>query len=194
MNRVNKITSKFSGDVVFISLYKNNIRLLELSQYDLELPRFDVISFKNKGVYLTYCKEIVINLLKNGGVEGYEYSEVKEFDGVSKYTPQTLEETADGRIKVILDKFKENGIITGYDRVDGFKDTEIKIETYYKDDKIKYATINITYDIKKDDKILRIKVMTSVMSGQLTKPKGYMTADNDYLRTLNQTHIRRDLK
>ena len=75
MTKVNRITVMLDEDEARITLYKTNTKLAEISNYDIDIPPFYESGAANKSVYQAYCKEVVMNLLQNGGIEGYYYEE-----------------------------------------------------------------------------------------------------------------------
>lgn len=199
--RVNKITALFNGqDGVTITLYRTHNRLGQLTNKDLDVPDFKDSKATNKMAYMTYCREMVTNLLTNNGIEGYYYdpenkSEQSQQDIPKKFGNVSFVKCAIG---IVTDKMKElieHKItdITAYD-VNG-NDQDAKIAERYKDGNIKYGAVDIAYSITLEnndkryvtDKLV-LNVNVEIKSGQLCKPKAFTCNGIQY--SLNETNLK----
>ena len=75
LQRVDKVTVLIGDDddCAKISLYRNNEKLGETDTDVLHIPTYDQSGLPNKVIYQNYCKDYMINLLNNGGVDGFYY-------------------------------------------------------------------------------------------------------------------------
>lgn len=129
--------------------------------------------------YQAYCKDIIINLLDNDGIDGYYYDPKEERVGV-KYGVSEFKTACMGYISNILD---DN---YSWKRTD---DVIIHIEQYndgyIKNIKCMIGIMIIGFDIK-------IQVIGEIKSGQMCRPRMFIYKDNEY--TFNITNINRIVK
>ena len=176
--RVNRIAVKIDKktDDTIISLYKTNTLLATIDADDL-----DIDSFQKSGVsakaYQAYCRDIVINLLDNDGIEGYYYDPKEEKTGV-KYDQS-------GMVTACME-YVTNIIGDRYNYKQTFNNEVLEMEQYG-DKFIKNAKILVEVLIESYD--LRIQVVAEIRSGQMCRPKLFMHNDNEYqfnITTINK--------
>lgn len=192
--RVNKITSVFNDNGgVTITLYRTHNKLGQLTSDELGIASFSDSGATNKSVYMQYCKDTVIELLKNNGVEGFYYDPATKGPQAENGYPSKFDRASFMRFGAdlvkskILDCTGDSGIsIGGMPTEDGF--LPIDIQESYKDGLIKYATVPIRVILVKDSFTKTITVPTSIRSGQLCKPK--MFTIDDVEKSLNPTNIK----
>lgn len=179
--RVNRITvnvDKHSDDAV-ISLYKNNT-LLGTVNTDL----LGIDSFEKSGVsmkaYQAYCRDVMINLLDNGGVEGYYYDPKEEREGV-KYDASAFAGACMEYVGNVLDD-SYNWKRTHND--------DIQQMEKYNDNYIKNAVG--LFGILIEGYGVKLQVVAEIKSGQMCRPKTFMYKEVSY--TFNITNINRIVK
>lgn len=167
--KVNKITVNVDKkqDSTIISLYKTNQLLGTIDVDDL-----DIDSFQKSGVslkaYQAYCKDIIINLIDNGGVQGFRYEPKEEYESV-KYDVSAMRNKCSEYIANIFgDK---------YEHKMNFDDVELEIEKY-KDMYIKNAIVKFGVSII--DYGINIYVQMEIKSGQACRPKVFEHNGSQY--------------
>lgn len=192
--RVNKITGSFNTDGgVTISLYRTRNKLGTVTNEELNIPSMEESGAQNKNVYMTYCKDFVINLLKNDGIEGYYYDDTN-----------TSEQSANGYPSKFnkADFIKYSGIMItdtickllgdGYNVMVGAKEPhDVNVTESYKDGMIKYASIPLNVAIATDAFIADVVIPAEIRSGQLCKPKTFMGDNEEY--KFNITNLKKFL-
>lgn len=191
MIRVNKITTQIGieiGETTLITLYRNNIRLAEITNRDIDVPDFYISGVDNRNTYQSYCKDVIINLLQNNGIDGYFYeakveiadSELRKYTSgtvstkISQYIDNILADmTADTDIKYTISQFNDDPNIT----------------ERYKDGSIKFCTINIKVQI---NEVYNIIVVAEIKSGQMCKPKKFIYGSDEC--QLNITSLNRMIR
>lgn len=179
--RVNRITVNInkSSDDTIISLYKTNTLLGTINSDDLEIESFSKSGVSAKA-YQAYCKDIVINLLDNGGIEGYYYDPKEERAGV-KYG---MSEFASACMEYVSSIIGDN-----YDWKRTHNDETLEIEQYG-DGYIKNA--KGLFEISINGYELRLGILAEIKSGQMCRPRTFTYDDKEY--TLNITNINRIVK
>ena len=179
--RVNRITvniDKRTDDTV-ISLYKTNTLLGTINADEL-----DIESYQKSGVsmkaYQAYCRDIIINLLDNDGIEGYYYDPKEERTGtkydVSAFGTACMDYVSD----IINDKYS-------WKRT--YNDEISQMEQY--DDKyIKNA--KGSFEILINGFGIKLQVIAEIKSGQMCRPRVF-TYDN-IEHALNITNINKIIK
>lgn len=179
--RVNRITVNIDkqNDDTVISLYKTNTLLGIINADDLGIE-----SFKKSGVsakaYQLYCRDVVINLLDNGGIDGYYYDPKEEREGI-KYDASSLATACMGYI--------ENVIGDNYNWKRTHND-DISIIDQYSDNYIKNA--RGLFGIRIEGYEANIKVVAEIKSGQMCRPRSFIYNNDEYV--FNITNINRLMK
>lgn len=197
MVRVNKVTVYIGEryEPTIITLYRTNTKLVELTNDQLEIPNIED-SKVDRQTYQQYCKDVVINLLENDGIEGYYYEPKQKAvtstgeQVVRKFNSSTLRSEAINRLRMLLDNMIDGTNIT-YE-INQFKDDGVDIKDRYKDMNIKFGTTQITI-VLKGNKTEIVTVTVAVKSGQMCKPKEFTMTDGS-IKQLNITTIQKILK
>lgn len=194
MIRVNKVTVYVSNtyDQSIITLYKTNTKLAEITNRQLDIPDFHKANV-DRNTYQQYCKDVVINLLENNGIEGF-YWEAKQDnnDGQArKFSSSTFRAEAISRLITIMDMIVEDTDMT-YE-IHRFKNDEVEIRERYKDMSIKYGSTLIMMTVSKLTKSETVEIIVELKSGQMCKPKTFKMSDGS-INQLNVTTLNRILK
>jgi hypothetical protein len=186
--RVNRVAVLLQGDGAIVSLYRTNTKLGEVTNLDLAIPNFKASNMPNKMVYMNYCRDFMINLLENGGVEGYYYEakQTIEDDGrPKKYDKSTFEGGAYNTLVKVMDNILNSSAHIKYEIMR--HDTQVEVTEKYKDNYVKYAKADFSVSLESGDKCEVIIVPVYMKSGQMCKPK---TIIHDGIeRSLNMTTI-----
>lgn len=179
--RINKIsvTVNKKYDEVRISLYKTNDLLGILTEDDLDLPTFSASGVSIKA-YQAYCKDLVIELLNNGGIPGFYYEPKSENQSI-KYDQSTFKIGVAEYISSVLDDRYEYKIPMT-ERID--------VTERYKDGYIKDAIGE--FDVKLTQYDINIVVISEIKSGQLCRPKIIKYDNAEY--SFNITNVGRIIK
>lgn len=183
VNKVNKVTVAIDEDEARITLYKTNTKLAEFSNYDIDVPPFDISGAANKTVYQSYCKDLVINLLQNGCIDGYYYEEKQKSEDTTvgrKFGTGEFGTAIRSKLVEILDTMEIQYKI---------RDGEPEVTERYKGDRM-VKNGSITFDVEIDG--IHISVLGEIKSGQICKPKHYTFGGTTY--TLNETNLKRLVK
>jgi hypothetical protein len=186
--RVNRIAVLLNGDGVTVSLYRTNTKLGDVSNIDLGIPNFKESNMPNKMVYMNYCRDFMINLLENGGVEGYYYEakQTVEDDGKpKKYDKSTFQSGAYNILTKVMDNVLNSSTHIKYEVMRN--DTQIEVTEKYKDNYVKYAKADFSVSLEVGDKCEVIIVPIYMKSGQMCKPK--ILIHDGIERSLNMTTI-----
>lgn len=186
--RVNRVAVLLNGDGAIVSLYRTNTKLGEVSNEDLAIPNFKQSNMPNKMVYMNYCRDFMINLLENGGVEGYYYEakQTVEDDGKpKKYDKSTFQSGAYDVLAKTMDGILSSSAHIKYDIMRN--DTQVEVTEKYKDNYVKYAKADFSVSIEAGNKCEVIIVPVYMKSGQMCKPK--MLVHDGIERSLNMTTI-----
>lgn len=167
--RVNKITAVYNTeDGVTITLYKTHTKLATVTNKDISVPDFKDSGTVNKPAYMVYCKETLMNLLENGGIEGFYYDPKNESEQSKTGVPKKFDDNSFAQwAKQIV-----NDVINGMALDDipiavSDRDMEIQVTERYKDGYIKYGNTSVPVAIG----IIGADVPVEIRSGQLSKPK-----------------------
>lgn len=185
MIRINKVTVNIGDDYdpATISLYRTNTKLAEITSDMLDIPLLCDVPEVGKVKYQQYCKDMVINLLENGGIEGYYWEPKKEQvseDGkpiVRKFNKSAFRQEAVNKLSAILEQMGVKFTINQ------FADDTVEVTEKYKDGNIKYGSTVIQAKVNSTT----IKVLFELRSGQMCKPKQYQVDNQTY--ALNTTNI-----
>jgi hypothetical protein len=179
--RVNKITVNvdIKDDYTTISLYRTNKLLGSLQEDELGIESFGKSGVSLKA-YQMYCRDIVINLLDNGGIKGYYYEPKSESESV-KYGMGQFRSACSDYISDILGD--------GYEFTMTQNDIEHEIEQY-SDKYIKDARVDFEVLLRQYN--IRFKVCAEIKSGQMCRPKTFIYNNNEY--NLNITNINKVVK
>ena len=191
--RVNRVAVLLQGEGVIISLYKTNTKLGDVSNIDLGIPNFKESNMPNKMVYMNYCRDFMINLLENGGVEGfyYEPKQTVEDDGKpKKYDKATFEGAAKNLLAKVLDNMLSTNGSIRYEIM--IYDTNVDVTEKYKDNYVKYARANFSVSLEAGSKCEVIIIPVYMKSGQMCKPKTIIYDGIE--RSLNMTTINNILR
>lgn len=186
--RVNRVAVLLNGDGVIVSLYRTNTKLGEVTNEDLAIPNFKQSNMPNKMVYMNYCRDFMINLLENGGVEGYYYEAKQTVDDggkPKKYDKGTFESGAYDMLTKTLDSILSNNASIKYDIMK--YDTQVEVTEKYKDNYVKYAKADFSVSLEAGSKCEVIIVPVYMKSGQMCKPKNIIYDGIE--RSLNMTTI-----
>lgn len=162
VNRI-AVNVNVAEDTTDVTLYKNNTPLGFIPEDSLEIP-----TFSNSGVslkaYQLYCKDIVENLLENGGIPGFYYEPKEEPTGEKsepiKYdVSEFRKKTAEYIKKVLGDDYE-------FTMTD--EDNRINIEQYA-DMFIKNARIDFGVTIKEPR--ISLMICGEIKSGQMCRPR-----------------------
>lgn len=185
--RVNRVAVLLNGDGAIVSLYRTNTKLGEVTNTDLGIPDFKQSNMPNKMVYMNYCRDFMINLLENGGVEGYYYEAKQTIDDdgkPKKYDKGTFESGAHNLLVRTLDGILGNSHI----KYEIMKyDTQVEVTEKYKDNYVKYAKADFNVSLEAGSKCEVIIVPVHMKSGQMCKPKSIVYDGIE--RSLNMTTI-----
>lgn len=186
--RVNRVAVLLNGDGAIISLYRTNTKLGEVSNLDLAIPNFKESNMPNKMVYMNYCRDFMINLLENGGVEGYYYEAkqtVEDNGKPKKYDKSTFEGGAYDTLVKALDNILNSCTHIKYEIMR--HDTQIEVTEKYKDNYVKYAKADFSVSIESGSRCEVIIIPVYMRSGQMCKPK--IVIHDGIERSLNMTTI-----
>lgn len=190
--RVNRIAVLLSGEGAIVSLYRTNTKLGEVSNLDLGIPDFKHSNMPNKMVYMNYCRDFMINLLENSGVDGYYYEakQTVEDGKAKKYDKSTFAEGAYDILTRTMDNMLNSSAHIKYGIMRN--DTQVEITEKYKDNYIKYAKADFSISLEAGDKCEVIIVPVYMKSGQMCKPKTIIHDGID--RSLTMTSINNILR
>lgn len=179
--RVSKISVNVDKkyDDVKISLYKTNELLGILTDEDLNLPPFSTSEVSIKS-YQSYCRDLVIELLNNGGIPGYYYEPKSESNSI-KYD--------NSGFKSGIEKYVESIIGNKYGYTMPMTE-RLNVEERYKDGYIKNATAE--FDVRLTQYDIKFVILAEIKSGQLCRPKTIKYNDNEY--SFNITNVGRIIK
>lgn len=186
--RVNRVAVLLNGDGAVVSLYRTNTKLGEVTNADLGIPDFKGSNMPNKMVYMNYCRDFMINLLENGGVEGYYYEAKQTVDDdgkPKKYDKSTFKSGAHDMLTKTLDNILNSSAHIKYDIM--MNDTQVEVTDKYKDNYVKYAKADFSVSLEAGDKCEVIIVPVYMKSGQMCKPK--VIIHDGIERSLNMTTI-----
>lgn len=179
--KINKISVDIDkkNDETTVSLYKTNKLIGIFTTDDL-----DIDSFAESGVsvkaYQLYVRDVVINLIDNGGLPGYYYEPKQDIDGI-KYDNNTFLAKANEYVKnVIHDK---------YDFV-LLQDPNMEAERY-NNGYIKNASAKFKLILRSNNNI-SILLLCNIKSGQMCRPKIMIYDDVEY--SFNITTINKIVK
>ena len=157
LSKINRITVQvdMEEDEAIINLYKTNqlIGRVEYQKIDILSPRDSELSIK---AYCEYAKDVMINLIENGGLNGFYYEEKQKIEGI-KFGMSEFRSGTKDFISKILDEIEFT--MTG-------NDTNQLVEQYG-DGFIKNATVDFGIAIKD----IRLQVRSEIKSGQLCRPR-----------------------
>lgn len=179
--RVNRIAVNVDKkyDDIRVSLYKNNELLGILTEEDLELPLYSKSGVSIKA-YQMYCKDLVIELLNNGGIPGYYYEPKLENQSI-KYDRSGFKNGIKDYVESIIgDRYEYEMPMT--ERYD--------VHDRYKDGYIQNAIGE--FDVKLTQYGIKIVVLGEIKSGQLCRPRTIRHNDIEY--GFNITNIGRIIK
>lgn len=190
-SRVNRIAVYVGDrhDKSIITLYRTNTRLVELTNDMVGIPDIHE-SGVDRNTYMQYCKDVIINLLENGGIEGFHWEPKKIERGnngepiTHKFNSGAFRSEAVSRVSAIMDELVDGSDIKY--RIDMFADDTVDIKERYKDMNVKYGSTIITVNIGGGS----IKIPIEIRSGQICKPKSFIDAGGN-TKQLNITTIRR---
>lgn len=191
--RVNRVAVLLNGDGAIVSLYRTNTKLGEVTNVDLAIPDFKQSNMPNKMVYMNYCRDFMINLLENGGVEGYYYEakQTVEDDGKpKKYDKSTFTSASYHMLAKTLDSMLSSSTHIKYEVM--HHDTQVEVTEKYKDNYVKYAKAVYSVSIESGDKCEVILIPVDMKSGQMCKPKTIVYDGIE--RSLNVTTINNILR
>lgn len=196
--RVNRVTVNVGtehGDCTIITLYRTNTKLAEITSNKLEIPDF-VTSGVDKNTYQSYCKEVIINLLENEGVEGFHWEPKQVTSDTTevitrKFSSSTFRAEAISRVKEILGVMLD-GTDVSYNIIE-YRNDDVDVKERYKDMNIKFGSTNIVLDLDKLGNTIKITITVELRSGQMCKPKTFQLSDGSE-HHLNVTTITRMFK
>lgn len=191
--RVNRVAVLLNGDGAIVSLYRTNTKLGEVTNEDLAIPNFKQSNMPNKMVYMNYCRDFMINLLENGGVDGYYYEakQTTDDDGKpKKYDKSTFESGAHDMLARTLDSILNNNANIKYEIMK--YDTQVEVTEKYKDNYVKYAKADFSVSLVVGDKCEVIIIPVHMKSGQMCKPKNIIYDGIE--RSFNMTTINNIMK
>lgn len=172
--RVNKITVDIDAHIV--SLYKSNQLLATIDIDDLGIENLDSVSVKAQQLYV---RDMIINLLDNGAIDGYYYEPKSESMSV-KYDNSSFIAKAK--------EYVQNTIGDDYKFI-LMQDEDIQAERY-KDNFIKNASG--AFKLSLIDHNISVRLYCEIKSGQMCRPRqiGY----NNEILSFNITTIRKIIK
>lgn len=191
--RVNRVAVLLSEGGAIISLYRTNTKLGEVTNLDLAIPNFSESNMPNKMVYMNYCRDFMINLLENGGVEGYYYEPKQTVDGdgkPKKYDKSMFTGGARDTLTRTLDNLLNSCAHIKYDVMDS--DTQVEVTEKYKDNYVKYAKADFSVSIESGSKCEVMIIPVYMKSGQMCKPK--IVIHDGIERSLTMTTINNILR
>lgn len=191
--RVNRVAVLLNGDGAIVSLYRTNTKLGDVTNTDLGIPNFKQSNMPNKMVYMNYCRDFMINLLENGGVEGYYYEAkqtVEDNGKPKKYDKSTFKSGAYDMLTKTMDNILNSSANIKYDVMQN--DTQVEVTEKYKDNYVKYAKADFSISLEAGNKCEVIIVPVYIKSGQMCKPK--MLIHDGIERSLNMTTINNILR
>lgn len=191
--RVNRVAVLLTENGAVVSLYRTNTKLGEVSNLDLGIPNYKHSNMPNKMVYMNYCRDFMINLLENGGVEGYYYEAKQTVEGdgkPKKYDKSTFTSGAYSTLTKTMDSILDSSTHIKYDIMQN--DTQVEVTEKYKDNYVKYAKADFSVSLESGDKCEVIIVPVHMKSGQMCKPK--MLVHDGIERSLNMTTINNILR
>lgn len=171
--RVNKISVKADKYDTTISLYKTNQLVGYLYADDVGVDPISKYNISLKA-YQTYIRDLVINLLDNGGIPGYYYEPKQESAGVKYDVQSFLQKTTEYVKSVIGDNY--NFILN--------QDFDMERENY-KNGGINNATAKFTLIL--NDENIRMKLVGQIRSGQWCRPRTIIYKDQEL--SFNITNI-----
>ena len=185
--RVNRVAVLLNGDGAIVSLYRTNTKLGDVTNGDIGIPDFKESNMPNKMVYMNYCTDFMVNLLENGGVEGfyYEAKQTVEDGKPKKYDKSTFESGAYNTLTKALDTILNSCAHIKYEVMR--HDTQVEVTEKYKDNYVKYAKADFSVSIESGDKCEVIIIPVYMKSGQMCKPK--VVIHDGVERSLNITTI-----
>lgn len=191
--RVNRVAVLLNGDGAIVSLYRTNTKLGDITNTDLGIPNFKQSNMPNKMVYMNYCRDFMINLLENGGVEGFYYEAKQTIENNSKpkkYDRSTFESSAYDTLTKTMDAILNSCTNIKYDIMR--HNTNVEVTKKYKDNYVKYARADFSVSIRSGNKCKTIIVPVYMKSGQMCKPK--VIIHDGIERPLNMTAINNIIK
>lgn len=191
--RVNRVAVLLNGDGAIVSLYRTNTKLGEVTNEDLAIPNFKESNMPNKMVYMNYCRDFMINLLENGGVEGYYYEakQTVEDDGKpKKYDKSTFTSASRDMLVKTLDSILGSSSHIKYGIM--HHDTQVEVIEKYKDNYVKYAKADYSVSVESGEKCEVMIIPVHMKSGQMCKPK--VVIYDGIERSLNMTTINNILR
>lgn len=177
--RVNKISVSMDKYDTKVSLYKNNQLLGYLYADDLGLDPVNKYNVSIKA-YQTYIKDMVINLLDNGGFNGYYYEPKQENMSVKYDNGSFLKRSREYVEDVIGDR---------YDFILTNDNNEIEADRY-NSGYIKDALVGFTLILKGYD--IRMTLKCQIKSGQWCRPRVFEYDGIEY--NFNITNINKVVK
>jgi hypothetical protein len=179
--RVNKITVSVDtkDNDTKISLYRTNQLLGSLTDDELHIESFEESGVSVKA-YQMYCKDVVINLLDNGGIKGFYYEPKTEATSI-KYTISEFRNKCKDYITGVVGDTYEFNMTQN--------DIEHSIDRY-KDKYIKDATVDFEVLLKQYN--IRFKVRAEIRSGQACRPKVFIYNNTEF--NFNVTNINKVVK
>lgn len=179
--KVNRISVDIDkDDFTTISLYKTNNLLGVIECENLNIPSFSQ-SGASRMAYQLFVRDYIINLLDNGGIEGFYYVKKQESDSVKYDNSIFMQKTKEYIENLLGDEYKFR--IT--------QDYNIESEKY-KNGYIKNATAKFPLTIMKGSDIIKCKLLCNIKSGQMCKPKSILYSDEEF--SFNITSIRKIFK
>lgn len=155
--RVNKISVKADKYDTTISLYKTNQLVGYLYAEDVGVD--PISSYKvSLRAYQTYIKDLIINLLDNGGIPGYYYEPKQESANV-KYDVQSFLKKTTEYVKSVIGDEYEFMLNQDYDME----------RENYKNGGINNATAEFGLILKDED--ISMKLVGQIKSGQWCRPR-----------------------
>lgn len=180
MYTVNKITARMENNEVYVGLYNNKNKIVEISGIKLDLPPFDE-KFANLTIYLSYCREYARNLIENGGIKNFTFVEKQ----VTKKTSIHYKDEVINRVKHALDTHplvSSMRVLSFYSyNVIKFKNGKINKAVYW-------TEVEIT---STDNKTIKMMISVMVNSGQFSNPKTILCHE---ILNFNMSNITRCFK
>lgn len=185
--KVNKVTATINQDTgdTTITLYNNNQRIGSVSNFDIEVPIYEDCGIPNKSKYLSYCKDVIINLLQNGGVEGFYY-EYKHVDDANNGKPSKFDKSLFiTRSRAMINELLDDMLyerqeytyrVSDNNKYDG---SNAEITQKYKDGYVKYGNADYTVTVTHGGEDKVFTVSSYIKSGQLCKPKIMVYDENE---------------